>query len=366
MLRLLVNAGPWLAVPPTGYGGIENVVATLVPELRSRGVHVVLATVGASTLEADARVEVFAEPQFERLGERYASSVGVAHAHMLGVVRALEEHRVDLVHDHLEVVGPAVLAAAGDAAPPALQTLHWDPARHARFYADFDGRGRVFFAGVSCRQLALAPPRLQAQALGSVPLAVPLDAFPFSPACGEDLVQLARITPMKGQDVSVRLGVPVVLAGHVEDPGYFERAVAPHVDGERVRWVGPVDAAERTRLLRGARAALFPAQWEEPGGTAVVEALACGTPVLALRRGCLPELVEHGVTGFLADTEEELAAYARRVGELDRAACRRAAEARCSAGTMAERYLALYDEVRHRARRTRAAARAARAPRAPA
>ncbi len=365
MLRLLVNAGPWLTVPPAGYGGIENVVATLVPELRARGVEVVLATVGASALEADARVDVFAEPQFERLGDRYADAVGIAHAHMAGVLRALDEHPVDLVHDHLEVVGPAVLAAA-DGAPPALQTLHWDPARHERFYTDFDGRGRVWFAGVSRRQLELAPPRLRAQALGAVPLAVPLGDFPFSPAGGEDLVQLARICPKKGQDVSARLGEPVVLAGHVEDEAYWERAVAPHVDGERVRWVGPVGPAERTRLLRGARAALFPVRWEEPGGTAVVEALACGTPVLALRRGCLPELVDHGVTGFLADTPEELAAYARRVGELDRAACRRAAEERFSAGAMAERYLALYGEVMRRAPRTRPAGRGARAPRVPA
>jgi glycosyltransferase involved in cell wall biosynthesis len=199
-----------------------------------------------------------------------------------------------------------------------------------------------------------------------VTLAVPLADFPFSPEGGEDLVQLARICPKKGQDVAVRLGEPVVLAGHVEDEAYFERAVAPHLDGDRVRWLGSVGAAERTALLRGARAALFPVRWEEPGGTAVVEALACGTPVLALRRGCLPELVEHGVTGFLADTEEELAGYARRVGELDRAACRRAAEERFSAGAMAERYLELYAEVMRRAPRTRPAARGARARRVPA
>ena len=230
MLRLLVNAGPWLTVPPDGYGGIENVVATLVPELRARGVHVVLATVGASTLAADAHVTPFAEPQFARLGDRYADAVGIAHAHMAGVMATLDEHPVDLVHDHLEVVGPAVLAAA-DGAPPALQTLHWDPARHERFYTEFDGRGRVLFAGVSRRQLELAPPRLRAQALGAVPLAVPLGDFPFSAEGGEELVQLARICPKKGQHVSVRLGLPVVLAGHVEDEAYFERTVAPHLDG---------------------------------------------------------------------------------------------------------------------------------------
>jgi glycosyltransferase involved in cell wall biosynthesis len=349
---ILVNAGPWLPVPPDGYGGIENVVATLVPELRARGVRVVLATVGASTLEADERVTVFDGPQFRRLREPYASSVGVAHAHMQGVINALRVHDVDLVHDHQEVVGPAILALLGERAPPAIQTLHWDPARHARFYADFDGRGRVFFAGVSRRQLEVSPPRLRAQAIGVVHLGVCLDDFPFRPGTGKDFVQLARITPLKGQHLAVRLGVPVVLAGHVEDDAYWQAEVAPHVDGEHVRWVGSVAGAERLKLLSSAAAALFPVQWEEPGGTAVVEALACGTPVLALRRGCLPELVDHGVTGFLADTPEELAAYARRVEEIDRAACRRAAEDRFGAARVADGYLELYEAVIRRAPRT--------------
>ena len=346
-----MNAGPWLPVPPEGYGGIENVVATLVPELRARGAHVTLATVGTSALEADARITVFDEPQFPRLREPYARAVGVAVAHMQGVTDALREDGFGLVHDHQEVVGPALLALLGEAAPPTLQTLHWDPSRHSRFYADFDGRGRVFFAGVSHRQLEVSPPRLRAQAVGVVHLGVRLEDFPFRADPGPDLVQLARITPLKGQHVSVRLGLPVVLAGHVEDEAYWEEQVAPCVDGDEVRWVGSVAGAQRLDLLSTAAAALFPAQWEEPGGTAVVEALACGTPVLALRRGCLPELVEHGVTGFLADTPEELSAYARRVSEIDRAACRRAAEERFGAARVAEDYLALYDEVMRRAPR---------------
>jgi glycosyltransferase involved in cell wall biosynthesis len=350
--RVLMNAGPWLPVPPEGYGGIENVVATLVPELRARGVHVTLATVGTSTLEADARITVFDEPQFPRLREPYASSVGVALAHMQGVTDAVGDGAFDLVHDHQEVVGPATLALLQDGAPPALQTLHWDPARHARFYADFDGRGRVFVAAVSARQLEVSPPRLRAQAVGVVLLGVQLDQFPFSATAGDRFVQLARITPLKGQAVSARLGVPVTLAGHVEDDAYWHDEVAPHVDGDAVRYVGSVAGAERLELLGTAAGALFPVQWEEPGGTAVVEALACGTPVLALRRGCMPELVDHGVTGFLADTPEELAAYARRVHELDRAACRRAAQRRFGGGRVAEGYLELYDAVMRRARRT--------------
>jgi glycosyltransferase involved in cell wall biosynthesis len=367
MDRLLMNVGPWLEVPPPGYGGIENVVATLVPELRARGVHVVLAAAGSSTLAADAHVSAFAQPQFDRIGAPYNATVGVAHAHMQAVVDAIDAHEIDLVHDHLEVVGPSVLAALGT---PTLQTLHWDTGRHPEFYAGFDGRGSVFFAGVSERQIQIAPPALRAQTLGAVPLAVDPAAFPFSAVKDGPSVVLARISPLKGQHVAVRLGVDVIIAGPVEDEAYWTEDVEPHVDGRRVRWVGTLTGRRKLETLARARAALFPVQWEEPGGTAVVEALACGTPVVAMRRGCMPSLVEHGVTGWLADTDAEFAEGVRRAGDIDPAACRAAAEDRFSAGAMADRYLELYDEVVRRtsvtAPRTRPAAPRARERRPPA
>ena len=346
-LTVMMNAGPWLPLPPPGYGGLENVVTTLVGELRARGVRVVLATVGESTIEADARVCGFERPQFAALGRPLSETVGVAHVHMQAVARAIDRYEPAIVHDHLEVVGPAVLALLGQ---PTLQTLHWDTGRNAEFYATFDGRGVVFFAGVSERQLELVPAAVRRQTLGAVPLAVDPASFPFEREKDEYSVMLARISPLKGQHVAVRLGVPVVLAGHVQDEAYWREDVEPHVDGRLVRWVGVLGGARKLRVLSRARAALFPVQWEEPGGTAVVEALACGTPVIAMRRGCMPALVDHGVTGFLADTDEEFAAYVRRAGEIDPAACRRAAEERFSAGAMADRYLELYAEVIRRTR----------------
>ena len=126
---VLLNAGPWLPVPPEGYGGIENVVATLVPELRRLGIRVVLATVTASTLPADGQVALFSQGQFEMLQRPYNQVSGVAHAHLHAVVRSLRDRDdIDLVHDHVEVAGLAVLSAAAlaPAAPPVLHTLHWD------------------------------------------------------------------------------------------------------------------------------------------------------------------------------------------------------------------------------------------------
>jgi glycosyltransferase involved in cell wall biosynthesis len=140
------------------------------------------------------------------------------------------------------------------------------------------------------------------------------------------------------------------LTGNADVRFYLDR-VRPLEDGTRVRWVGSLTGAHKLDVLGRARALLAPVRWDEPGGTAIVEALACGTPVIGLRRGALATLVEHGVTGFLADEPEELVGLLARAGEIDPADCRRAAEERFSAEAMAEAYLALYRTVLERAPR---------------
>lgn len=368
-LTVLMNAGPWVAVPPGGYGGIENVVATLVPELRSLGLRVVLATVGPSTLPADGYLTPLAEPRLGSVAAPYNQTSGVPHAHMHAVVEWLRDHEVDVVHDHLEVVGPAMLAAMGPAAPPALQTLHWDLRKHADFYSSFRGRGRIRFAAVSRSQLDRAPANLRAQTIGVVPLAVPAPP-PAEVERAEHALVLARITPDKAQDVAARVcrraGVPLVLAGPVAgiaDPAELERRlrddaglathpdvryyldrVAPLVDGDRVRWVGSVDGDEKERLLASARVLLTPIRWAEPGATAVVEALARGVPVVGTPLGVLPDLVEHGITGFLAQDEDELVRCLDLLDKIAPEACR-AAAAEWSPAAMATRYCELYERL---------------------
>ncbi|HEX5541432.1 MAG TPA: glycosyltransferase [Micromonospora sp.] len=372
MITVLLNAGPWLPVPPQGYGGIENVVATLVPDLRKLGVRVVLASVDSSTLPVDERLSIFADGQFAALQRPYNQVCGIAQAHLNRVIRTLRERDdIDLVHDHVEAVGLATLAATGSDMPPILHTLHWDLGKHPDLYANLDGGDRVRVNGVSAAQLARAPLSLRQHAIGHVHLATPLavgaDRRPRVEK-GDYAVILGRITPGKGQDLGVRLahraGFKLVLAGPVgpyrqprdlaaaqaaeqnPDVRYWREQVSPFVDGDRVRWVGTLAGQERDELVARARLMLFPLRWEEPGGTAVVESLALGTPVVALRRGCLPELVEHGRTGLLTDEEEGLADLVQAAGRLPVDECRREAVRRFTPARMAQRYLELYEQVR--------------------
>jgi glycosyltransferase involved in cell wall biosynthesis len=371
-VTVMINSGPWLPVPPNGYGGIENVVATLVPELRKLGVRVVLASVGSSTLEVDDRVSVFPEGQFDALLRPYNQVCGLAQAHMNGVVQELRgRDDIDLVHDHVEAVGLATLAAMGPDAPPALHTLHWDLAKHAELYGKLDGGDRLRVNGVSASQLARAPQALQEHSVGHVHLATPLAVgADQKPAVekGDHVVVLGRINANKGQDLGVRLareaGFKLVLAGPVgpynrpedlaaaddagqnPDVSFYQERVAPYVDGDGVRWVGSLAGKERDDLVATARATLFPLRWEEPGGTAVVESLALGTPVVGLSRGCLPELVDHGRTGLLTAEEEELADLVLAADLLDGQECRKEAATRFTPEIMAARYIELYEKVR--------------------
>jgi glycosyltransferase involved in cell wall biosynthesis len=371
---VLMNAGPWLPVPPGGYGGIENVVAALVPELRRLGIRVLLATVASSTLAADERLAPFADGQFDVLQRPYNQVSGVAHAHLHAVIRALRgRDDIDLVHDHVEVVGLAVLSAAvlAPAMPPVLHTLHWDLHKHAGFYSGLDAGPRVKVNGVSASQLRRAPEALRQHSAGHVHLATPLadgaDRQPQPDKAGHAVV-LGRITPGKGQHLAARLahdcGFDLVIAGPIgpyrqpaelaaaggaaaanPDVRYWHDEVRPLVDGARVRWVGTVAGEQRDMLVASARFSLFPLQWEEPGGTAVVETLALGTPAIGIARGCLPELVEHGRTGWLAPSPEGLAGLVQAAGRIDPRECRQQAARRFTPAVMAVRYAELYERV---------------------
>ena len=222
-MTVLMNAGPWLSVPPPGYGGIENVIAALVPELRRRGVRGGLASGGDSSLPVDELVSVYGTGQFRHLQRPFNQVMGVAAAHLHRVVTELRNRDdVLLVHDHQEAFGLTVLNALGPDMPHVLHTLHWDLHKHPELYGNIDGGGRTWVNGVSFAQLATAPQALRAISVGHVHLATPLavhaDRRP-APRKEGHLVVLGRVTHYKGQHVAAalahRLGRDLVLAGPV-------------------------------------------------------------------------------------------------------------------------------------------------------
>jgi glycosyltransferase involved in cell wall biosynthesis len=176
-----------------------------------------------------------------------------------------------------------------------------------------------------------------------------LQDFPFDPAGGDHLLFYGRIHPDKGavEAIEAAKGAArrLVMAGIIQDETYFRELVAPTLNGEQIQHIGVVGGAARGQLLGAARALLHLINFDEPFGLSVVEALACGTPVIAFNRGSMPELIEHGVTGFLVNTVDEAIDAIAAVGEIDRAACRASVESRFTVDRMTERYLALYHQL---------------------
>jgi glycosyltransferase involved in cell wall biosynthesis len=178
---------------------------------------------------------------------------------------------------------------------------------------------------------------------------ISIDEFPFNPDGSDDLLFFGRFHPDKGAGEAVRaalaVGRKLVMAGIVQDADYFATEVAPFIDDRQVEYRGVLGGGDRSRALGEARALLHLIHFEEPFGLSVIEAMACGTPVIAYPRGSMPELIEDGVTGFLVDSFDEAVAAIDRIDELDRAACRRHVAERFTIDRMADRYLELYRQL---------------------
>ena len=320
--------------PPRHYGPWELVTGLLADGLAQRGVDVTLfATLDSITL---ARLDGVCERPYEEDGEidgRVWEALHVAHA----LSRAAE---FDLIHNHLDWLP---LAFAGLARARMVTTIHgFSSPRILPAYL------RSASAFVSISDADRAP---ELDYVATVYHGVSTTALPFSATAGDGLVCFGRIHPDKGTahaiEIARRADRPLVLCGPVQDERYFAEKVEPHVDGDRVRYLGSVGHEERAEVLGAAGCLLHPIAFAEPFGLSVVEAMLCGTPVVAYDRGSMPELIEDGITGVLAHGVDSAVSAVRRAACFDRSACRRTAERRFSVDRMVEGYLEVYDRVLH-------------------
>ncbi len=334
-MRILVTADPGLPVPPRRYGGIERVVHLLVEGLVARGHDVALVA------ERDSAVSCALFP--------YRGSGGTGgHARHAWVLRqAVARHRPDVIHSfsRLAYLTPLAMSRAGKVMSYQRPVTPRSIALGRRLF-----RSRVRFVACARHMITGA---IDGPDWDVVFNAVPVDRYAYASTVAPDapLVFLGRIEAIKGPDLAIevarRSGRRLVLAGNVppEHRSYFDQHIAPHLDGDQVRYVGAVDDQQKSALLSTASALLMPIRWDEPFGIVMAEALACGTPVLALSRGSVPEVVRHGITGFVEQSVDDLAAAVSRVGDLSRSTCRRDAEERFSQAALVQAYEAIYQRV---------------------
>jgi len=339
-LRIAELAPPWIPVPPPGYGGIEEVVALVTDALVDLGHDVELFCAPGSSSKARVRPLLdAAHPESIERSLFEADHVGRAFD-------AIDEaasngEPFDVLHDHC---GFTPLAMGDRIGVPLVHTVH-GPFNHETnpYYAVHGRKGSEVC--ISHSQASLAPEGANVTDVVHNPIDV--DSWPVGLQKEDYLLWVGRFAPEKGPHRAIRVALesnrPLVLAGVVQ-PGqerFFANEVQPWIDGERIRYVGEVGGARKQHLFASASAFLMPIRWPEPFGMVMVEALAAGTPVLAFRQGAAPEIVEHGVSGFLVEDEHEMAAMVERAGDLRPEDCRRSAE-RFSPHRVAARYAAVF------------------------
>lgn len=335
-------APPWYAVPPAGYGGIELVVYLLSRELKNRGHDVTVFSCHGS--DAEFRVVSLAD-------DDWAQDLGTPEqrvreaTYLRRVYQYLKRDHFDIVHEHNEYPG-IMLAHTLHVPFPVIATVHgYVGPKERTFLREVDRE--IGLVAISDAQKAGAP---DVNWDAMVHNAVDLDQLRLENKKQDYLVELARISPQKGQHIAIqvarRAGKPLVLAGKLDaDPqarAYFESQIQPHL-GNGVEWIENVAGDEKKELLANASAMLFPILWEEPFGLAMVEAMASGTPVIAFARGAAMELVVPGVSGFLGETVEDLVALVDRAGDIDPARCRESVSDRFGPERMADEYESAYE-----------------------
>jgi glycosyltransferase involved in cell wall biosynthesis len=333
-LRVAILAPISWRVPPRQYGPWEQFASLLTEGLVKRGVDVTLFATADSV--TTARLVGTAPTGYSEDSALHAKAWEALH------ISAVFEQAVefDLIHNSFDFL-PLTYSRLVDI--PILTTIHgFSSEQIVPVFEKYNESG--YYVAISD-----ADRHERLDYVATIHHGIDLAEFELGKKPGDYLLFFGRIHPDKGTveaiDVAERAGMPLVIAGIVQDRGYFEQFVEPRLDGERVSYVGPVGPDRRSAVLGGARALLHLVNFDEPFGFSVVEAMACGTPVIATRRGSMAEIVRHGENGFLVDSQEDAVAAVDASSSLDRTAVRSSVEERFDTERMVDDYLAVYRRV---------------------
>jgi glycosyltransferase involved in cell wall biosynthesis len=327
------------SVPPRLYGGTERIVSYLTEELTALGHDVTLFASGDSVTSATL------EPMYP-IALRFDTTLrDVLAPHMVMLEKVCRKaHEFDVLHFHLDYWSFSLFSRAPT---PFLTTLHGrlDLPEHAPMFDLFPD---VPLVSISFAQRRGMP---DANYVRTIHHGLPIDLLRPEPVTPGYLAFLGRIAPEKRPDRAIRIarqaGMKLKIAAKVDrvDQTYYEEQIRPMIDGTQVEMVGEINDAEKSAFLSGATALLMPIDWPEPFGLVMIEAMACGTPVIAFNHGSVPEIVDHGATGFVVSNEDEAVRAVGRLETLSRASIRNRFERRFSSQRMATDYLALYRQL---------------------
>jgi len=344
-MRIGLVAPPWVSVPPVAYGGTETVLDALARGLVSLGHEVLLVTTADSTCPVPKHA-VMQSAATEQMG----TSV-IELTYVVGAYEAVKAY--DIVHDHT-IVGP--IYSERFAGLPVVTTCHGPFRGPLEPGGRFDATFEHLYRAIAGRVPVIGISHDQASRAGDIPVATVIhhgiDPAAFEPGDGDGnyVAFLGRMSPNKGVHRAAlaarAAGIPLKIAARMSgwERDYFDAEVAPLLGGE-IEYVGELDADDKRTLLRGARALVNPIRWPEPFGMVMIESLACATPVITFPEGAAPEIIDHGSTGFLCNSDDEMVDALQRIDELSRDACRHAVETRFSYERMARDHVKFYEQV---------------------
>ena len=343
-MKIAMVVPPWFKVPPDKYGGIEAVVSLLAEGLVDKGHEVTLFTISSSTTRAE-KFTVFADEMKAYLDKPPSNFLNIAMTHSLASYIEISRGQYDIIHDHTWKEG---LCSAAFLDVPVVHTLHSPLGEeNKQFYSLLINLPNIAFVTISDYQQTCLP---VLNYVSTIYNGIDLSLYPYSEE-GDYLFYIGRFNPQKAPhlacEIAKRLGEKLILAGKVNEQAerdYFDQYIQPYL-GSDIKFIGEVGGEDKMNLFSRGKGYLYPIQWDEPFGITMVEAMACGKPVVTFRRGSTPEVVADGVTGFVADTMDELVDDVKHIGDISPRKCRERVENMFTSAVMVDNYERTYFQL---------------------